>query len=318
MCRSRPTIRRPHDSTRTRSGVAGEGQGGVGATHAHLLGDVKDLIHASGKGSDQGESDPRARAKAASSADGPGRAVLVDRTPAGNRRRSRAPSSHWAPSTTDATMWRDAAGGVVAHARASGEGYWMDLPGLATFRFDERSDRVVAAPHPGIAADAVAEPTGTPRCRWCVQARGREVLHASGVLMPRGVVVLLRSLEEREVHHRLRAPSARLPLVGRRRRRPRGLAHPRSRHCPCRSTCVCGRRPRPLFGLGDQAARLAGPEDSSEPVGRAPAPLEAVCVLHRGRGTPGAPLAPLGASAAYPALLANAYCFSLRTRRASG
>ena len=46
-------------------------------------------------------------------------------------------------------------------------------------------------------------------------------------------------------------------------------------------------------------------------MGRAPAPLEAVCVLDRGRGTPGSLLAPLSASAAYPALLANAYCFSL-------
>ena len=64
------------------------------------------------------------------------------------------------------------------------------------------------------------------------------------------------------------------------------------------------------FGLGERAARLAGPDDSSEPVGRAPAPLEAVCVLGRGAPTSGT-LAPLKASVAYPALLANAHCFSL-------
>ena len=67
-----------------------------------------------------------------------------------------------------------------------------------------------------------------------------------------------------------------------------------------------------LFGLGERSARLAAPDDSSEPVGRAPAPLEAVCVLDRRCGAPtSAMLAPLKASEAYPALLSNAHCFSL-------
>jgi hypothetical protein len=220
-----------------------------------------------------------------------------------------APSSLWAPSTTAATTWCDAAGGVVAYARASGERYWMDLPGLATFCFDERSDHVVAAPHPGIAADAVAELYWHSALPLVVQARGGEVLHASGVLMPRGVVALCgvsksgKSTIAYGLHrrgHRLWADDAvalevtdhaitALPLPFDVRLRPATAA---------------------LFGLGERAARLAVPDDSSEPVGRAPAPLEAVCVLRR--GAPGSViLAPLKASVAYPALLANAHCFSL-------
>jgi len=229
------------------------------------------------------------------------------------------PSSPWAPSSTDAATWRDPSGGIVAHSQASGERHWMDLPGLATFSFDARSDRVVAVPHPGIAVDAVAELYWHSALPLVVQARGGEVLHASGVVMPRGVVAFCGASKSGKstiaygLHRRghcLWADDAvalevtesaitALPLPFDVRLRPATAA---------------------LFGLGERAARLAGP-DSSESVGRAPAPLEAVCVL--GRATPGSLAVngdvkksswlrgPLGASVAYPALLANAYCFSL-------
>ena len=220
----------------------------------------------------------------------------------------RASSSLRAPRSTHPTTWRDAAGGVVAYARASGERYWMDLPGLATFCFDERGDHVVAAPHPGMAPDAVAELYWHSALPLVVQARGGEVLHASGVLMPRGVVALCgastsgKSTIAYGLHRRgycLWADDAvalevtepaitALPLPFDVRLRP--------------ATAV-------LFGLGEGAARLAA-RDSREPAGRAPAPLAAVCVLRR--EAPGAAiLAPLKASEAYPALLANAHCFSL-------
>ena len=221
----------------------------------------------------------------------------------------REASSLRAPSSTDATTWRDAAGGVIAYARASGERYWMDLPGLATFCFDERSDHVVAAPHPGIAADAVAELYWHSALPLVVQARGGEVLHASGVLMPRGVVALCGASKSGKstiaygLHrrgYRLWADDAvALEVTG-----PAITALPLPFDVRLRPATAA------LFGLGEGAARLAGPGDSSEPVGRAPAPLEAVCIL--GRGAAGsAILAPLKASEAYPALLANAHCFSL-------
>ena len=147
----------------------------------------------------------------------------------------------------------------------------MDLPGLATFCFDERSDHVVAAPHPGIAADAVAELYWHSALPLVVQARGGEVLHASGVLMPRGVVALCgasmsgKSTIAYGLHrrgYRLWADDAvalevtesaitALPLPFDVRLRPATAA---------------------LFGLGERAARLAGPGDSSER-GRTPAPL---------------------------------------------
>jgi hypothetical protein len=220
------------------------------------------------------------------------------------------PSSLWTPSSADATTWRDAAGGVVAHARASGERYWMDLPGLATFCFDERSDHVVAAPRPGIAADAVAELYWHAALPLVVQARGGEVLHASGVLMPRGVVALCgasrsgKSTIAYGLHrrgYRLWADDA----VALEVTEPAITALPLPFDVRLRPATAA------LFGLGEEAVRLAG-GDSSEPAGRVPAPLEAVCILDRRRGAPGSlMLAPLKASEAYPALLANAHCFSL-------
>ena len=142
-----------------------------------------------------------------------------------------------------------------------------------------------------------------------VQARGGEVLHASGVLMPRGVVVLCGASKSGKstiaygLHrrgHRLWADDAvalevtesaitAWPLPFDVRLRPATAA---------------------LFGLGERAARLAGADDSSGD-GRAPAPLEAVCVLGRRRGADGRRCLRHSASVAYPALLANAYCFSL-------
>ena len=187
----------------------------------------------------------------------------------------------------------------------------MDLPGLATFCFDERSDHVVAAPHPGIAADAVAELYWHSALPLVVQARGGEVLHASGVLMPRGVVALCgasrsgKSTIAYGLHrrgYRLWADDAvalevtesaitALPLPFDVRLRPATAA---------------------LFGLGERAARLAGPDDSSERWDDSGAARGRLCPGSRARGADGLRiLAPLKASLAYPALLANAYCFSL-------
>jgi hypothetical protein len=221
----------------------------------------------------------------------------------------REPASLGPPNRADATTRRDAAGGVVAYARASGERYWMDLPGLATFSFDGWSDHVVAAPHPGIAADAVAELYWHAALPLVVQARGGEVLHASGVLMPRGVVALCGASKSGKSTiayglHRRGHPLWADDAVAIEVTEPAITALPLPFDVRLRPATAA------LFGLGERAARLAG-RHSSEPMGRAPAPLEAVCVLDRRRGAPGALLAPLRASEAYPALLANAHCFSL-------
>jgi hypothetical protein len=135
------------------------------------------------------------------------------------------------------------------------------------------------------------------------------VLHASGVLMPRGVVALCGASKSGKstIAYGLYRRGYRLwadDAVAIEVTEPAITAWPLPFDVRLRPATAA------LFGLGEGAARLAGPGDSSEPVGRAPAPIGAVCVL--GRGAPGSVmLARLKASEAYPALLANAHCFSL-------
>jgi len=191
---------------------------------------------------------------------------------------------------------------------AADERYWMDLPGLATFCFDERSDHVVAAPYPGIATDAVAELYWHSALPLVVQARGGEVLHASGVLMPQGVVALCGASKSGKstIAYGLHQRGYRLwadDAVALEVTESAITALPLPFDVRLRAATAA------LFGLGERAARLAGPGDSS---GSTPAPLQAVCVLDRTDGrTRDRILAPLRASSGYPALLANAYCFNL-------
>src|SRR5262245_38103593 len=218
------------------------------------------------------------------------------------------PSRLRVPGGTGASMWRDAAGGVGTHSLPADERYWMDLPGLATFSFDERSDRVVAAPYPGIARDTVAELYWHSALPLVVQARGGEVLHASAVVMPHGVVAFCGASKSGKstiaygLHQRgysLWADDA----VALEVTEPAITTFALPFDVRLRAASAA------LFGLGERTARLASPGDWS---GSTPAPLQAVCVLHRTDSATGdRTLAPLKASSAYPALLANAYCFSL-------
>src|SRR5262245_52695473 len=89
-----------------------------------------------------------------------------------------------------AEVWRDRSGRVVARCRGAHGRYWMELPAVATFRFDGESARVEAAPRPGIAPDALSAAYRHSALPLVLHARGHEVLHASAALMPRGIVAL--------------------------------------------------------------------------------------------------------------------------------
>ena len=202
---------------------------------------------------------------------------------------------------------------MFAYCRAEDGRYWIDLPGLATFRFDGHSDRVVAAPHPGIPLDEVPEAYWHSALPLVLQARGNEVLHASGVLMPRGAVVLCGASKTGKSTiayglyrrgHGLWADDAvaldisgsaisALPLPFDVRLRPASAA---------------------LFGFGERAARLAGQTASNAREGRAPAPLAAVCVLDRSSGAAGRRRDSHRSEPppAFSAVLSHAYCFTLQ------
>jgi hypothetical protein len=188
----------------------------------------------------------------------------------------------------------------------------VDVPGVAGFSFGAPSESVTAYPLTSVRPEVIEE----TYCRWVLpmvlQACGTEVLHASAV-QTGGVVALCGTsgvgkstiaFAMSRRGHRLWADDAvaidlsgpsvvALPLPFEMRLRPRAAA---------------------FFGVEPQTAGAAsaGAMDQA-----GPAPLTALCVLSRGeeerRGCD-VRIERLRPSAALPALLAHAYCFSLEDR----
>jgi hypothetical protein len=182
----------------------------------------------------------------------------------------------------------------------------MELPGLVTFRFDHAGGPVAALPCPGVGPGSVEEAYRHSALPLVLQALGGEVLHASAVLTARGVVAFCGA-----------SGSGKSTIAYGLHRRGHGLwADDAVALGVSEAVITTVRLPfdvrlRPasaaLFGLGRRAARLVAGE-----AGRAVEPLVAVCVLDRGGPACGdVTVAPLRPSAALPAVLPHAYCFSL-------
>jgi len=89
-----------------------------------------------------------------------------------------------------ADVWRDIRGEVFAYAEILGDEYWMHLPGLASFRFSSGEDEIAAAVTSAVKDDLVVDAYHRNVLPMVLQVRGREVLHASAVRSPSGVVAL--------------------------------------------------------------------------------------------------------------------------------
>ena len=91
----------------------------------------------------------------------------------------------------DVEVWRDHAGKVVAYGHIVDGLHWMYLPGLATsFCFGQDVEGVTAFPHWPVREDWILDAYYRTVLPMALQVRGLEVLHASAVLTPRGVVAL--------------------------------------------------------------------------------------------------------------------------------
>lgn len=210
-------------------------------------------------------------------------------------------------------VWRDAAGGVFAYCRSRDGRHQMELPGVAKFCFDG-DGRVTAVPRPGIAAQSVVDAYRHSALPLVLQAIGKEVLHASAVVINSGVVAFCghsgggKSTIAYGLHlrrYRIWADDAvvfevsaravtTMPLPFNVRLRPAAAVQ---------------------FGLGAVETRLPGKQDRGADEAWRSAPIAAVCVLDRGnQGSVPAACRPLPAVQAYPALLTHAYCFSLENR----
>lgn len=77
--------------------------------------------------------------------------------------------------------------GLVLHGYRAGGFGWVAIPGLAVYRFDD--DEAVAVPD-GADAGAIEDAWLRSVLPLVVQGRGRQVLHASAVAAPHGIVAL--------------------------------------------------------------------------------------------------------------------------------
>src|ERR687885_2742131 len=90
----------------------------------------------------------------------------------------------------DVEVWRHHDGTVTAYGTSCDGRHWMRMPGVGTFEFRTGSDVVGAFPEGDADDDLVRDAFRRAVLPMALQVLGREVLHASAVLGPRGVVAL--------------------------------------------------------------------------------------------------------------------------------
>ena len=217
------------------------------------------------------------------------------------------------PDADGATAWLDGDGAVYARCGADGDRYCVDLPAVAAFRFDRRGPRVVAAARPGVDPRAVADAYWHDALPLVLHARGSEVLHASAVVAPAGVIAFCgasgagKSTLAYGLHRRgypLWADDVVALDVS--QSAITAVALPFDVRLRPATAALFGERPR-LPRLADRASSA----DSMRAL-----PLAAVCLVTRQAGDPSASRAAavlrrVSPSAAYPRVLAHAFCFHL-------
>lgn len=87
-------------------------------------------------------------------------------------------------------VWRDNEGLISAYGEVLDDEYRMHLPGLATFRFTCHAEEISAFVANGAQEHVVIDAYFRKVLPMVLQVRGREVLHASAVLFPAGIVAL--------------------------------------------------------------------------------------------------------------------------------
>jgi hypothetical protein len=205
-------------------------------------------------------------------------------------------------STPGLEIWRERDGRVAAYGGSLDGSKWMRLPGLAAFVFVGES--VVAYPEPVASEEAVHDAFRRNVLPLALQVLGYEVIHASAVRGPRGVVALCAVSETGKstiayglsrLGHELWADDAvAFDVKG---DAVRALPLPFSLRLRAPSAAY--------YDVDPDAFAVGAPPQAS---------LAALCILERveDAGTAsGAFVDRLAAADAFSSLLTHAYCFSL-------
>jgi hypothetical protein len=210
-------------------------------------------------------------------------------------------------------VWRDQDGEIYATGGRTSEGYWIDVPQVGKFRFGD-GEEVALTPLPEVGRDEVEESYERIVVPLALHALGRELVHGSAVVAPSGGVVALiattRTGKSTLAYalslrgHPLWADDAVLVDAG------NGAAE----SIPLPFTLRIRQSSADHFGLEGRTEEEWQPLFEESYAAR---PLAAVCLLAQQPDT-GAPAVEIQArdpASAFPAVLAHAYCFSLRDPR---
>jgi hypothetical protein len=104
-----------------------------------------------------------------------------------------SPAGSQAPPVPDeadptVTVWRDGDGTACAYGQTKDGEHWVHVPGVGAFRFTSGREHVAALSLPSASPELVLDAYRRTVLPLLLQASGREVLHASAVRMPAGVV----------------------------------------------------------------------------------------------------------------------------------
>jgi hypothetical protein len=210
---------------------------------------------------------------------------------------SKEPAPALPTTAASKTIWRDGEDEIVAFGGTVPDARWMTVLGVGSFVFGDLDGPVVAYPDQAVAEELVEDAYRRTVLPLALQALGREVLHASAVLAPGGVLALCAVSGT--------GKSTIAYAISRR-------GHPLWSDDAVQFSVGSERVeaiPLPFaLRLKGDSARLFGPGAPTSVTEPTPAGLAAIFVLERGADVS---VSALESVDAFPAVLTHAYCFDL-------
>jgi hypothetical protein len=210
------------------------------------------------------------------------------------------------------TVWRERDGAVIAYGHTVGGTAWLHLPGLAAYALGAtEDDGVTAVPEASANPDLVRDAFERTVMPIALQAHGRELLHASAVRMPAGVVAFCAVAETGKSTLAYGLGQRGYPVWA-----DDAVCFENREHSTVALPLPFGLRLRPasagFFEQEGMSDDFAGP-------GPDPAPLAAIFLPERLAAGGGMARSRLAPADAFSAVLAHGYCLTTgnteRTRR---
>lgn len=230
-----------------------------------------------------------------------------------DRHHSKPPFPDIPPSELE--IWYENDGAAGAFGCIQDGRHWMLLPEVASFCFDTTSREVKAFPYPLVGEDQVRDTFLRCVLPIAVQVQGLEVLHASAVRHPQGVVVLcaVSGTGKSTIAYGLSRRG--YPLQADDAVAFEAFENGLSRVIPLPFSINLRPSSASFFRVGGAPSLVSMAEEAVEGISAEPVPLAAIFVLKRAPGQDAAvPIkcSRLSAKEAFTAILPHAYCFGLK------